>query len=202
MYEDEEMDDEYGERDQESFLDERSVGSPSENGVEEPMDRDDVFHDDESVSIVDQDMAGTYPEADNTAELDQDSQDGDEDMDIMTETPGAIMRARMRALKNSGTPMKQKFSAGDDWASTLKNTISPQKQDRALLKSLIDIHGNEPGIEAEPTPLPKRAVSDGRGFATSIDLMNSLFGQTRSPVKVAKVPAKSKGFEVGFPSHI
>ncbi|KAF8866856.1 hypothetical protein BDZ45DRAFT_667523 [Acephala macrosclerotiorum] len=198
MYEDEEMGEEYDEQDQESFLDERSVGSLSENGVEEPTDRDDVFHDDESVSIVDQEMAGSYPEADNTAELDEDSQ-YDEDMDILKGTPGAI--ARMRALKNSGTPLKQKFSAGDDWANTLKNTISPQKQDRALLKSLIDIHGNEPGPDTEPTPMPRRVVSDGRGFATSIDLMNSLFGQARSPVKAAKVPAKSKGFEWPYPKR-
>ena len=196
---DEEMVEEYDEQDQESFLDERSVGSLSENGVEEPMDQDDVFQDDESVSIVDQEMAGSYPEAGNTMELGGDSQN-DEDMGVMTETPGAVMRARLRASKGTGTPMKQKFSAGDDWAATLRNTVSPQKQDRALLKSLIDIHGDEPGPDSEPTPLPKRVVSDGRGFATSIDLMNSLFGQARSPVK-AKVPAKPKGFEVGSPSR-
>ena len=100
VYMDENMQEEDDEEDRESFLDERSVGSLSENGVEEPMDHDDVFHDDESVSIMDQEMAGSYPEADNTAELvEQDSQD-DEEMDIMMETPGAIMRARMRALKN------------------------------------------------------------------------------------------------------
>lgn len=186
--------------DQNSFLDERSVGSQSESGVEEPMEQDDVFQDDESVSIMDQEMAGSYPEADNTAELEEDSQDEDVDMDILAETPGAIMRARMRAIK-SGTPVKRSFAAGDDWANTLQATVSPKKQDRALLKSLIDVYGNDSRPEAEPTPTSKRVVSDGRGFATSIDLMNSLFGQARSPVKVSKVPAKSKGFEVGFPSR-
>ncbi|KUJ21806.1 uncharacterized protein LY89DRAFT_681200 [Mollisia scopiformis] len=191
-----EMDEEYDEGNQESFLDERSVGSPSENGVEEPMDQDDVFHDGESVSIVDQDMAGSYPEADNTAELGEDSQD-DEDMDVMAQTPGVVMRARLRASKIASTPTK--FSAGDDWANTLKKTVSPQKQDRALLKSLIDIHGNEQG--PEPTPMPRRHVSDGRGFATSIDLMNSLFGQARSPIKTAKNPVKPKGFEWPYPKR-
>jgi len=179
---------------QESFLDERSVGSQSEDGGEEPVDGDDVFVDDESVSIVDQEMAGSFPQADNTTERDEDSQDG---MDIVEDTPGGIMRARMRALKNSTSPEKRDFTMGNDWAGTLTTTISPQKQDRALLKKLIDV-GEEPRPQNEPAPAPRsRIVSDGRGFATSIDLMNSLFGQTKSPVKA---PTKSKGFEVGVPS--
>ena len=144
-------------------------------------------------------MAGSYPDADNTAELGSSQEDEDESVDGMMETPGAVLRARMRALKSSETPSKNKFSAGDDWANTLQATISPQKQDRALLKSMIEVQGNDARSDSEPTPMPKRVVSDGRGFATSIDLMNSLFGQTRSPVK-AKVPAKPKGFEVGIPS--
>jgi nuclear pore complex protein Nup98-Nup96 len=187
---------------QNSFLDERSVGSESEDGVDEPMDQDDVFQDDESVSIQDQEMVGSYPGADNTTELvEEDSQD-DIDMEVMAQTPGAIMRARMRAIK-SGTPLKQRFSAGDDWANTLTATVSPKKQDRALLKSLIDLHGNDSRPDDQPTPVQRRVISTGQGFATSIDLMNSLFGQARSPVKPAKkVPATAKGFEVGAPSYI
>ena len=46
---------------------------------------------------MNQEIAGSYPEADNTAELDEDSQD-DGDMDRIMETPGAIMRARIRAV--------------------------------------------------------------------------------------------------------
>ena len=199
VYAHDDMVDGSDEQDQQSFLDERSVGSQSEDGVEELMDQDDAFEDDESVSIADQEMAGSFHQADNTAELENDSQDGD-DMELALDTPGAVVRARLRAAKNSGTPTKSNFVAENDWMSTLKTTISPQKQDRAHLKSLIDIQGNE-STDAEPIPVaPKnRAVSDGRGFATSIDLMNSLFGQMRSPVK-AKVPAKAKGFEVGAPS--
>ena len=202
-YADEDMSDEYDEQDQQSFLDERSVGSQSENGVEEPMEQDDVFEDNESVSIVDQEMAGSFPQADNTAELEDGNSQDEGGMDMVMDTPGAVMRARMRAAKNSGTPMKSRFAAGDDWTSTLRTTISPQKQDRALLKSLIDIHGNDSRPDGKPTPVAprNRVVSDGRGFATSIDLMNSLFGQSRSPVK-EKVPAKAKGFEVGAPSCI
>jgi nuclear pore complex protein Nup98-Nup96 len=181
---------------QQFFLDERSVGSPSEDGVEEPVDDDDVFADDESVSVVDQEMAGSFPQADNTTGLD-DSHDG---MDIVEDTPGGVMRARMRALKNSDTPVKRNFAAGNDWVGTLATTISPQKQDRALLKTLVDL-GEDLRPDHEPaSAVRSRVVSDGRGFATSIDLMNSLWGQTKSPVKAAKVPAKPKGFEVGVPS--
>jgi nuclear pore complex protein Nup98-Nup96 len=197
VYADEDME---HEQDQESFLDERSVGSQSEDGVEDPMDQDDVYHDDESVNIMDQEMAGSYPEAGNTAELGEDSQDEDVDMDVMTETPGAIMRARMRA-KNAGTPMKRQFAASNDWKNALKATISPQKQDRALLKSYAEDHGNDLRTDAEPTPVARRVVSDGRGFGTSIDIFNSLF-PSKSPVKTAKVTAKSRGFEVGVPSRI
>lgn len=198
---DDEMEDASGEQYGESFLGERSVGSQSEDGVEEPMDQDDVFQDGESVNIVDQDMAGTYPQFDNTAELDEDSQYGDVEMEA--ETPGALARARLRAVQKAETPSKQAFAAGNDWTAALQTTISPQKQDRAFLKSLIDIRDNDPQGDVEaPTLTAKRVVSDGRGFATSIDLMNSLFGQNKSPAKVAKVPAKGKGFEVGVPTHI
>jgi nuclear pore complex protein Nup98-Nup96 len=202
LYGDDEAMEETIEQEQESFLDERSVGSQSEDGIEEPMDQDDVYGN-ESVSIVDQEMAGSFPLTDNTAERDDYSQDDEEEeMEDLDQIPGGAMRARMRALKNNGTP--KKFNAGNDWAATLQNTVSPKKQDRALLKSLIDIHGNDSRPdEEEPAPAPRnRVVSDGRGFATSIDLMNSLFGQTRSPKKVANVPAQSKGFEVGVPSCI
>jgi len=108
----------------------------------------------------------------------------------------------MRAKRTAETPLKRKFVAGNDWASTLRTTISPQKQDRALLKSLIDVHGNEKQTDlVEPEVLAgHRSVSDGRGFATSIDLMNSLFGQAKSPVKTSRVSAKTGGFEVGVPS--
>ncbi|KAL3423762.1 nucleoporin autopeptidase [Phlyctema vagabunda] len=190
LYEDDTM---QGELDEQSFLDERSVGSQSENGVDEPMDQDDVFQEDESVSIVDQEMAGSFPQAGVTTELEGDDSLDDESHD-MDQTPGALVRARLRA-RNGRTPSKN-FTAGDDWTSMLKTTISPQKQDRAFLKSLINVHGNDSPVKANEAPLVRnRVVSDGRGFATSIDLMNSLFGQAKSPQKVAKVPAPKKGFE-------
>ena len=195
IFEDEPMKDD---QTQESFLDDRSVGSQSDGGVDEPMDHDESYEIDESVSIVDQEMAGSYPEPGNTTELVLRSQ-VEEDEARGKDTPGAIMRARMRAKKSAATPQKPDFAADDDWANTLMKTVSPQKQDRALLKSLIDVHGDEARFEPELSNAvamaSKRNVSDGRGFATSIDLMNSLFGQAKSPEKTRK----AQGFEVCVP---
>lgn len=193
LYDEEEVEEQqYGDEDEESFLDERSVGSQSENGVE-PMDQDDTSYEDESVSIMDQEMTGSYPEVGNTAELDEDSQYEEE----VAETPGALVRARMRAAKSSATP--RKFAAGDDWTNALKHTVSPKKQDRALLKSMIDVHGNDSRAENLAVPVQRRVISGG--FANSIDVMHSLFGPSKTPSKIAKIPAKEKGFEVCSPFH-
>ncbi|KAG9231097.1 putative nucleoporin [Amylocarpus encephaloides] len=192
--EDNQRDENQGEQYGVSFLDERSVGSLSENGVDEPMDQDDVYQDDESVSIVDQEMAGSYPQAGNTAELeDEGSQD---DYDATEENVGAqnaLVRARMRAVQKAETP-KKKFAAGNDWAATLRKTVSPKKQDRNLLKSQVRFE-DDARPEFQPTPTVRSMVPDGHGFATSIDLMNSLFGQAKSPVKSAKFSATGKGFK-------
>ncbi|OWP07149.1 hypothetical protein B2J93_6729 [Marssonina coronariae] len=194
-YDDKGVDSENDERNEEdSFLDERSVGSQSENGVEDLMDQDDVFQDGESVSIVDEEMAGSHHGADNTAEQET-SQVESEHMGTAIETHGAVLRARQRALKASETPLKRKFAPVDDWANTLQATVSPKKQDRALLKSLIDIHAQEQPFDAAPVPMPRRVVSDGRGFANGMELHNSLFPKMRSPVKASNTSAEPKGFE-------
>jgi nuclear pore complex protein Nup98-Nup96 len=205
--EDADMGDE--EQDSESFLDERSVGSQSEDGVEEPMDQDDHFHGQELVRIEDQEMAGSYPQLDDTAEHDDEYSQEDDAMAVVAETPGAIMRARMRAMRATSSPLKRKIKFDDnDWAEMLRQSVSPQKQDREQLKRTRDsiingaaLGGDEKDGAANLTTRG-RVVSDGHGFATSIDLMHSLFGEARSPVKSAKVPQKGKGFEVGFPSCV
>jgi nuclear pore complex protein Nup98-Nup96 len=116
------------------------------------------------------------------------------------ETPGGVMRARMRAVKESNTPRKVEVTDGDDWMDMLQKTISPQKRDRAALKSLDIADSHEQLQQSTRGDMPiarSRIVSDGRGFATSIDLMNSLFEKARSPVKTVQAPAPSKGFKVG-----
>jgi nuclear pore complex protein Nup98-Nup96 len=199
LYEDEDMQDE-DEQDVQSFLDERSAGSQSDDGIDEPMDQDDHHHGQELVRIQDQEMAGSFPQPDDTVEHDDYSQDT---KDVM-ETPGAIMRARMRAMRTSGSPQKRPLNLeGDDWTEMLQQTISPKKQDREELKRMRDSINTGGLLEGTRTTVAKaRVVSDGRGFATSIDLMHSLFGEAKSPAKATKVPVtKGVGFQVCLSPH-
>lgn len=97
----------------------------------------------------------------------------------VTETPGGILRARMRAMKGSATPIRIQVADGDDWMDMLQKSVSPQKRDRVLLKSTLDM----PSLEDNS---PRGATStshppEPRGFATSIDLMHSLFEKKRVP---------------------
>lgn len=194
---DDDMEDGSGEQDQSSFLDNGSVGSQSDDGVDDMQMDHDAYEDDESVSIADQEMAGSYPHADNTAEPMENSL-YDEGMESIDVAPGTATKERIRALKASGTPLKRKFTAGNDWTDTLKTTLSPQKQNRALLKSLLDPYGNtSAAADKEVTPFARsRVASNERGFANSMDLLHSLWGQPKSSVKVA---AQNKGFKVGLP---
>ncbi|ESZ94682.1 hypothetical protein SBOR_4933 [Sclerotinia borealis F-4128] len=196
VYEEEEVMDSSFVQNQESFLDNRSVGSQSESGVEEPIDQDDAYEDDESASIVDQEMAGSYPETGNTAEQIEDSQDEDDTMEYGT--PGAILRARARAQKLD-TPSKLRLPAANDWAATLRATASPKKQDRAVLKSLIDVHGNEKQSALARTEIPttNKEFSNTHGFASIMDVHNDLFGKVASPIKVSNYK-RGDNFEKPF----
>lgn len=199
--EDAEMDG-YDSQDQQSFLDDRSVGSQSDNGVDEPMDQDDVFQDRELVKIEDE-ITGAFPHRDDTAEP-EDDYSMDYDKSIALETPGAVQRARLRAQKAIGTPSKRDIDLEDDnWMNMLQKTVSPRKQDREQLKrreeAIKDGVFYEDRQSRDSGLVKGRAVSDSRGFATSIDIMQSLFGQaSKSPIKAA--PKPQKGFEVGLPS--
>lgn len=201
-----------------SFLDKRSVGSQPEDrdhndvGMDESHvredDRADVSQGRELVETEDQEMAGAYPGLDATAELIDHLHGGAAEGadEGVPQTPGAIVRARLRAqsqMKNS--PLKRKFDfggEGDGWADMLKSTVSPMKQNREELKKKWDdvLDGKIAPEEARKSvaaPPPRsRVVSDGRGFATSIDLMHSLFGEARSPAKKPAPPPKSMAFEV------
>ncbi|KAJ9151205.1 Nuclear protein 96-domain-containing protein [Pleurostoma richardsiae] len=177
---------------QESFLSDRSAGSASNAvvlGKDENMDEEYAMSEDQDASA--------YLRYHPAAEHDIDSQYLGSLAEYQ-ETPGGVMRARMRAVKESNTPRKVEVTDGDDWMDMLQKTISPQKRDRAALKSLDIADSHEQLQQSTRGDMPmarSRIVSDGRGFATSIDLMNSLFEKARSPVKTVQAPAPSKGFK-------
>ncbi|ORY62513.1 nuclear protein 96-domain-containing protein [Pseudomassariella vexata] len=173
------------------FLASRSAGSKSKALV--PVEQDDM---DEEYELSEEQDASASLRHHLAAEHD-DSFNASQ-MDFVQETPGGIMRARMRAIKESATPVKVQIATGDDWMDMLQKTISPQKRDRALLKSLheADTYGTMKDSVREKSPTKKRIVADGRGFATSIDLMKSIFDEAKAP---AESPTSVRSKSVKFP---
>ena len=138
-----------------SFLGDRSAGSSDAAG-------DDTLADiSESESVMDQEMAGSFP------------------MAPTAEHTTAFNFSQFNALQPSefsGTPSGQlRLDFGADWTQQLQRTVSPRKQDRqALRDGQTDfLKGREEEDRAMPLP-----AENGRDFNTSIDLMHSLFGQT------------------------
>ncbi|ROT43335.1 hypothetical protein SODALDRAFT_266791 [Sodiomyces alkalinus F11] len=112
----------------------------------------------------------------------------------VVETPGGILRAKMRAMKSSMAPLQVEVADGEDWMDMLQKTVSPQKRDRALLKSAVDAGVLASSVNGMPKQRETRMVSDGRGFATSIDLMNSLFDKSKATAPTHNAPVSSVGF--------
>ncbi len=117
------------------------------------------------------------------------------------QVPAGIMRARLRAFKKSTAPTRIEVAGGDDWTQILQASVrAPRTVDRATLRAL-----NESGEAWEsrdrgsPVPQQNAAVSEGPGFATSIDLMKSLFEQAKGPAQPVQA-SPAKGFvKVGIP---
>lgn len=175
-----------------SFLAERSVGLTSKALVH--RDEEDVGY----ATFEAREDASASLEQHQAMEQDDDSF-ANEVEDLVQETPAGIMRARMRAVRENATPVKIQVVAGDDWQDMLRKSVSPQKRDRALLKS---IHEADRYRVADPSARndaaqKKRVVSDGRGFATSIDLMHSLFDKAKVPPQKPQAPLRPQAVKVG-----
>lgn len=162
-----------------SFLGERSAASPSDSGEDEPSDihvmsgalpehRSLVIHDVDEV--IDTEMAGAYPE--------------------LEESEGSLQLG-------FGTPGKTAFNLSDDWAEALQRTISPRKRDRQILREnqAQVLEDREAITEETPTASKEKGTPK---MATSIDLMNSLFGkeQARRSGRNAKQATNGKGLKV------
>lgn len=196
--EDHEMDD--IDNEEESFLDERSVSSPSEEDVDGPSETEDHSGKIEDESIIVQedemDIVGSYP----AQELPMDDED---DHFLLAESPfnpKSILKASQHQnLITFGTPGKSRLHISEDWAEQLQRTISPRKQDRRALRE-IQAHVME-DRDMDQNDRPKAATTPGadmQEYATSIDLMKSLFGQeqARRSGRSVKQVATGKGFEV------
>ena len=151
---------------EESILDQRSVSSsPSYN--EEP----DVLYGVQGGSQAgDLEMAGSFPNGD---------QSDRQERDVVV--PKSILKnSHFQAHLSSDSPVKLGYSERGEWADKLQRTISPRKQDRqALRESQANLmHEREADQEGAPRTISRYAAKEPV-FATSIDLMNSLFGQDR-----------------------
>ncbi|KAL5630196.1 hypothetical protein BROUX41_000068 [Berkeleyomyces rouxiae] len=192
-----------------SFLGVSSVGSAS-NQIMLSVEDSDVGDeyaasdsDDTTGLAVEKHLAAEPYDDDSSASseaMGEDSENQSEDDDGMStdeEAPGGgVLRARMRALKMSAGPVRVEVTDGDDWMDMLQKTVSPVKRDRvrfqtgqlAPIPMTTSLESNpvimdSEGEEHEPLGI----VGDGRGFATTIDLMNSLFEKS-------KPKPKPKGF--------
>ena len=176
-----------------SFLASRSAGSASHALV--PLDQ--AMTDNEYAMFEVDDNASDRLGHHLAAEHDEDSFEGSQS-DLAHETPAGIMRARMRAIKSSATPVRVQVAAGDDWMDMLSKSISPQKRDRALLRSIYEADKYCSDIEdtRKPSPAKKRIVPDSKGFATSIDLMNSLFEKAKAPAENLQASIRPEGVKV------
>ncbi|KAK4199757.1 nuclear protein 96-domain-containing protein [Triangularia verruculosa] len=112
------------------------------------------------------------------------------------QVPAGIVRAQMRALKKSTAPTKIEVAGGDDWTQILQASVrAPRTVDRATLREL-----NETGavwdMKDRGSPAPKDIAVDNNddGFATSLDLMKSLFQQTKGGPTQSLQASPAKGF--------
>ncbi|GKZ89861.1 hypothetical protein AnigIFM59636_001108 [Aspergillus niger] len=165
--------------DEESFLGEGSTGSTIE------QDGDDITesqHSGESLVELDEgeemDMAGTFPDLHPTVERDD------------TQSTDTFMETTQPILKPWNTPSKPRLDLTGDWAEHLQRTISPRKQDRDALREIQANAFTDRSLR-EDTPKPSAADTRQKGFATSIDLMNSLFQQPRKQQAASPLKAQS-----------
>lgn len=181
---------------QQSFLSNRSAGSASHALVHKEDEEMDVEH-----ALPEDQDASAYLGYHQAAEPETDSPYYGS-MAEYHETPGGIMRARMQAIKGANAPLKVEVADGDDWMDMLQKTINPPKRDRAALKSILEEQTYETLKEStrkDDSPAKPKALSDGRGFATSIELMNSLFEKPKAPVRSgAPATIPTSGFKVGI----
>ena len=180
----------FSEEGTESFLGDGSTGSTTEQDGDDDVTESQQSGDSE-VELdegEEMEMAGTFPDLRPTVERDD-----------ITNSADSFYERSQPSLRPWNTPPKTRLDLTGDWAEHLQRTISPRKQDRAALREIQANAFNDRPLQEDT---PKGSDADARqqkGFATSIDLMNSLFQQPRkqtAPSPLKPPSAGPKGFEV------
>ncbi|MCJ1350132.1 MAG: Nuclear pore complex protein Nup98-Nup96 [Icmadophila ericetorum] len=177
----------------EHFLEERSAASYSDN-ERESSDFDGEMEDVDEKSLVmrddEMDMAGSFPRLTDNLE--------DPFATDSVFMPRSILRETTQLGQSRfGTPPKVTFEPDSDWSQQLLRTISPKKQDRQALRE-IQAKLFDPNVFDQETRLKVMRSNQGdTEFATSIDLMNSLFGreEARKSGRAVKGMAEDTGFK-------
>jgi nuclear pore complex protein Nup98-Nup96 len=180
---------------EESFFGEDIAGSTSDGSADEleEVQNGYVGTHDESLVIRDDemDMAGSFPHGD--------LEDLVLNVNSGLSVPQSILKVDERGQIRYGTPAKFKLNPSSEWAEQLQRTVSPRKQDRQVLRqmqdSICDVH--QDNFEHPPETKGKASGAE-KSLATSIDLMNSLFGkeEARRSGRSEKKGVEAKGFKV------
>ncbi|KAK2731766.1 hypothetical protein FQN57_003173 [Myotisia sp. PD_48] len=175
-----------------SFLDEGSTGSFSNNS-ELHDDQDSAASEFESNRDEEMDMAGSFPLPNQTVEL------------IPTIDPYSKGQNFLKSMAKSNSPINNELNVSGNWAQQLQRTISPRKQDRHALRDIQDQIFLDKSRENTPTVGNKKTMQmQPPQFTSSIDLMNSLFGQPRQRgASTSKVPVTESrsGLEWPYPRN-
>ncbi|KGQ07952.1 Nucleoporin [Beauveria bassiana D1-5] len=194
-----------------SFLGISSADS-APNEVRLALEMDDLVDMGEEYDEFDsEDTANASVEPHHAAELEQASPEDEQDAKVST--PGGILRARMRAIKESAGPVRLEVADGDDWTEMLRKTVSPMKRDRQELRELNESPSRRAGGQLDDNLnasvwgrrsvgrpdkheglAANAALDKSVGFATSIDLMNSLFEKPKPIREKLRVSSNAKGF--------
>lgn len=106
-----------------------------------------------------------------------------------------LPRSILKATTAFGTPGKQDLDFDGDWAEQLQRTVSPKKQDRQLLRDRQAVVQDEDEPKLKNAPF--KASLAVQTFSTTMDIMNSLWGQSpKATGQGTTVTAGGKGFEV------
>ncbi|KKZ68018.1 hypothetical protein EMCG_06360 [[Emmonsia] crescens] len=191
------MDTDEEEQEQESFLDDRSSASRSETGSLEQTNSEDgtesesEFEDDKEMDVT---MVGSFPPPIHSIEQ------------TIHSSPFKHTTTFQRPAQQHGTPSRAHLNLGGNWAEQLQRTISPRKQNRQALREIqgnVFADKNDEDGGSTPTKSTK-PTREAASFATSIDLMNSLFPQANTSGGQGRLhgkDAKAKGFQWPYPKQ-
>ncbi|KAL8871264.1 MAG: hypothetical protein Q9174_002867, partial [Haloplaca sp. 1 TL-2023] len=177
-----------------SFSDSRPASSVGHSEERSPSPEMDYQNGDDSVAVHEDqlDMAGSFPQVDG----------GSEERDLM---PKSILKSTQTGA-GFGTPGKLQFNDSGDWAEELCRTISPKKQDRQALRESQARVMHILDEKNDTTPKARKGQKPSQpGFATTMDLMDSIFPkeqQNRRMKGSARKTGQGKAFQYPYPKTL